>query len=109
MAKTITLKWNDAEYVLEFTRESVERLEDSGFNIADVKTKPVSTLPTLFKGAFLAHCSYLKDDVLDEIYKSIEDKVGFMEKLIEMYAEPVEALLHEPEPSEKNARWEASF
>ena len=109
MAKTITLQYKGAEYVLEFTRKTVEQLEEAGFKIRDVGSKPITILPTLFKGAFLAHCSYLKDDVVEEIYKQIPNKKDFMEKLIEMYSDPIETLFDEPEPSEKNASWAVNW
>ena len=109
MAKSIKLTYKGAEYVLEFTRKTVEAMEESGFRIRELRDKPVTTLPTLFKGAFLAHCSYLKDDVLNDIYETLGNKKDFMEKLIDMYNEPVETLFDEPQPSEKNAQWEANW
>lgn len=109
MAKSITLNYKDAQYVLEFTKDTVLRMEEAGFNIRDIRAKPMTVLPTLFKGAFLAHCSYLKENVLDEIFESLEDKKGMFDRLIELYNDPVEKLLEEPEPSEKNATWEANW
>ena len=109
MAKTLTIKYEGAEYVLEFTRKTVSQMEDMGFKIRDLRDKPVTVLPTLFKGAFLAHCSYLKDDVLDSIYETIGNKKDFMEKLIEMYQDPIDTLFDEPQPSEKNADWVANW
>lgn len=109
MAKSIKITYEGAEYNLEFTRKTVEAMEEAGFKLRELRDKPVSTLPTLFKGAFLAHCSYLKDDVLEKIYKTIRNKKDFMEKLIEMYQDPVETMFDEPEPSEKNAQWEANW
>ena len=109
MAKKVTLTYEGAEYVLEFTRKTVTQMEEQGFKIRDLGDKPITVLPTLFKGAFLAHCSYLKDDVLDAIYATIGNKKDFMEKLIEMYQDPIETLFDEPEPSEKNAEWVANW
>lgn len=109
MAKNIKLNYEGAEYVLEFTRKTVEQMEDAGFRIRELRDKPVTVLPTLFKGAFLAHCSYLKDDIINKIYATVPNKKDFMEKLIEMYSDPVEELFDEPQPSEKNATWEANW
>lgn len=108
MAKTITLNYKGTEYTLEFTRKAVVRLENKGFNIEDVGAKPMSTLPLLFEGAFFAHHRPLiGSDIIDELYKQIPDKTEFLAKLAEMYAEPIEALMEEPE--EGNLTWGASW
>lgn len=109
MAKTITIKYEGTEYTLEFTRRSIEAMERQGFVIGDVKTKPMTTLPTLFAGAFLAHHRFIKRDVVDAIFEKLSDKEKFLEKLAEMYAEPLEALMDEPEESEGNLTWGASW
>lgn len=109
MAKTITIKYEGVEYTLEFTRKSIETMERQGFVIGDIKTKPMTTLPTLFAGAFLAHHRFIKRDVVEVIFEKISDKENFLEKLTEMYAEPLEALMDEPEESEGNLTWGASW
>lgn len=109
MAKTITIKYEGTEYTLEFTRRSIEAMERQGFVIGDIKTKPMTTLPTLFAGAFLAHHRFIKRDVVDAIFEKLSDKEKFLEKLAEMYVEPLEALMDEPEESEGNLTWGASW
>ena len=109
MAKKIKLSYEGTEYTLEYTRKSIERMEDSGFILNDIRNKPMSTFPTLFAGAFLAHHKWTKAEIIDAIFNELPNKETFMEKLIDMYSEPVEALFDEPEPSEKNAQWEANF
>lgn len=111
MAKTIKMTHEGIEYTLEFTRSTVKRLESAGFVLSDVRNRPVSNLPLLFEGALLAHHTYaLKQKGLtDKIFNAIEDKEGLMLKLIEMYNDAVDSLFDEPEPSEKNAQWEANF
>ena len=109
MAKTMTITYNGEAYTLEFTRRSVERMEQSGFNVAEIRTKPVSTLPTLFAGAFIAHHRGLKPQIIDEIFESLPDKELLLQKLSEMYAEPIESLFSEPESDAGNASWEVSW
>ena len=110
MAKQLKLTYEGQDYTLEFTRKSIEKMEQAGFVISDVQSKPVSTLPTLFAGSFLAHHRWVKQDVIDKIYAEIPNKEDFMGKLVEMYAEPIEALFDEPKgDAEKNAQWEANF
>lgn len=109
MAKTITLSYNGEDYTLEYTRKSIETMEKRGFNIREVASKPMSTLPDLFAGAFLAHHRWVKQDVIDSIFERIPNKEDFLEKLTEMYSEPVEVLFSEPESTEGNASWKASW
>ena len=45
MAKQITFEFDGKEYVLEFTRKSIETMEKQGFIANEIAEKPVSTLP----------------------------------------------------------------
>lgn len=105
MAKTITISYKDNEYTLEYTRASVEQMERNGFDITSVTSKPMTTLPALFRGAFLAHHKFVKPNVIDEVFKSLGDKMTLLEKLAEMYNEPIEAMLDEPAASKGNPGW----
>lgn len=109
MAKTITIQYEGTEYTLEYTRKSIETMERQGFVVSDIEEKPMSTLPTLFAGAFLAHHRFVKRDVIDAIFAKIPNKGEFIGKLAEMYNEPLEALMDEPEESEGNLSWGASW
>lgn len=105
MAKTLTITANDVEYTLEFTRKTVSILEKQGFVLSDIAEKPMTTLPELFAGAFLAHHRYVKREVIDSIYDSMPNKEDLIKRLAEMYNEPIEALIAEPEESEGNVSW----
>lgn len=109
MAKQLRFEYNDKEYVLEFTRKTVTEMEKKGFVAAEVETKPMSTLPALFEGAFLAHHRFEKKEVINEIYSNMTDKEGLIGKLAEMYNEPIMALIEEPEEDTKNVKWTASW
>lgn len=109
MAKTLTIKYNDTEYTLEFTRKSIELLEKRGFKITDIQDKPVSTLPAFFAGAFLAHHKFVKPDVIDDIFSKVKNKEELLAKLAEMYNEPILSLMDEPEQSEGNLDWEPNW
>ena len=54
MAKTIKFSYKGVDYTLEFTRKSIEIMEHKGFVLSDISEKPMTILPTLFRGAFLA-------------------------------------------------------
>lgn len=109
MAKTITVTYEGETYTLEFTRETISMMEKNGFRIQDVEDKPMSTLPTLFAGAFLAHHRKIKGGVISKIFAHMKDKEGLISKLGEMYAEPLETLFDDPEDDEGNAIWGADF
>jgi len=109
MAKQIIFEFEGKEYVLEFTRKSIEIMERQGFIASDIADKPMTTLPALFAGAFLAHHRYVKKELVDEIYSKMTNKQDLLSKLAEMYNEPIQALMEEPEDAEGNVKWEASF
>lgn len=103
MAKQIILSHNGKDYTLEFTRASVQQMERTGFVAEDIERKPMTALPALFAGAFLAHHRFEKKPVIDEIYTKLKNKDALIEKLAEMYNEPIVALFDEPD--EGNLDW----
>lgn len=113
MAKQLTI--NDpvsgVTYTLEFTRKTVELMEKSGFVAADMERKPMTLLPALFAGAFLAHHRFVKRDVIDAIYAKLNHKDELIGALVDMYNEPLMALLDEPEQEndEGNLSWKAGW
>ena len=109
MAKQLRFTYKSKEYVLEFTRKSVEQLEKKGFVASDIETKPMTVLPTLWAGAFLANHRTEKPEVVDAIFAKMTNKVELIGKLAEMYNEPIMALIDEPEESEGNLDWTASW
>lgn len=109
MAKQLNFTFKDKEYVLEYTRRTVTEMERKGFIATEVDNKPMSALPTLFEGAFLAHHRFVKKDVIDEIFANMTNKEELIGKLAEMYNEPIMALIEEPEESEGNVSWTASW
>jgi len=114
MAKQLKIKYNDngieSEYTLEYTRQTISQMEKAGFDANEITSKPMSTLPELFAGAFLAHHRFVKQDKIDAIFRSIKNKPKFLEALAEMFNEPIEALMAEPdEGDEGNADWVASW
>lgn len=105
MAKQLTI--NDpttgVTYTLEYTRKTVEMMEKSGFVAEDMERKPMTLLPALFAGAFLAHHRFVKRDVIDNIYARLSHKDELIAALAEMYNEPLLSLLDEPEQTEGEA------
>ena len=107
MAKQLTI--NDpttgVTYTLEYTRKTVEAMEKNGFVAADVERKPMTLLPALFAGAFLAHHR------IDSIYARMNHKDELIAALVEMYNDPLLSLLDEPEQegNEGNLSWKTGW
>ena len=109
MSKQLKFTYQDREYCLEYTRKSVETMEKGGFKASDIEDKPMTTLPALFAGAFLANHRYAKQSVIDDIFSKMTNKGELIGKLAEMYNEPIMTLIDEPESNEGNVDWTASW
>ena len=109
MSKQLKFTYKDKEYTLEYTRRSVERMERNGFNATEMRDKPMTTLPALFAGAFIANHPWVKQELINEIYGKVTNRQELIGKLSEMYNEPIEALLDDPEENEGNLNWTASW
>lgn len=105
MAKQLTI--NDPTtgmtYTLEYTRKSVETMEKQGFVASEVQNKPMTMIPMLFAGAFLAHHRFVKRDVIDGIYAKMNHKDELIPLLVEMYNEPLLALLDDSQQNDEEA------
>lgn len=106
MTEKIKFKYGGKEYVLEFTRQSVEEMERRGFVAEEVLTKPLTVLPNLFAGAFIANHRFTKRKVINEIFKQIDDKGGLLDALAEMYSLVIDEFTDELEKKNKNLTWE---
>lgn len=109
MAKQLIFTYEGKEYTLEFTRRTVAEMEKKGFIASDITDKPMTTLPALFAGAFLAHHRFVKEDIINDIYSKLTKKEDLIGKLAEMYNEPILALVEEPEKAEGNLDWTATW
>lgn len=109
MAKQLNFTYDGKDYTLEFTRRTVAEMEKKGFIASDITNKPMTTLPALFAGAFLAHHRFVKEDIINDIYSKLTKKEDLIGKLSEMYNEPILALVEEPEKAEGNLDWTATW
>ena len=109
MAKQLIFTYDGKDYTLEFTRRTVAEMEKKGFIAPDITEKPMTTLPALFAGAFLAHHRFVKEDIINDIYSKLTKKEDLIGKLAEMYNEPILALVEEPEKAEGNLDWTATW
>lgn len=51
----------------------------------------------------------MKREVIDRIFEKMTNKMDLVMRLAEMYNEPIEALVDEPEESEGNLTWGTSW
>lgn len=111
MAKTLTIKdpVTGIAYTLEYTRNTVALMEKEGFDVTQVGKKLMTGITELFGGAFKAHHRFVKRDVLDRLYAGMANKEDLIGKLVEMYNEPLIALMDEPAESEENPTWTANW
>ena len=103
MEKTMNFTIDGKEYTLAYTRETVIATEKMGFKVADVADKPIFSLTTLWRGAFLAHHDTLTIGEIDEIFTKISKK-GLLDALIDLYKAPIESLFDE-ENSKNVVAW----
>lgn len=92
------------KYRLEFTKNTIIRIERSGFSMEKFNEAPVSMITSLVQGAFLANHPSVKPETVEKIYNSLKNKEEFIKKLIEMYSEHADKLVEEG-----NAEWEANW
>lgn len=105
MANKITFTYEGKEYVLEYTRKSVEEMERRGFVAEDVLTKPLTVLPDLFAGAFITNHRFTKRKLINEIFSKIDDKGGLVNTLAEMYSLVIDEFVEELEKHNKDVTW----
>ena len=94
MAKQITLNHNGVDYVLEFNRKTVQRMELAGFSLEDTD-KPVTFVTTLFHGAFMMHHRHVTKEQSDEIWFAQKGRNKLLTQLVAMYSENVTSLMDE--------------
>lgn len=109
MSKQLNFTFEGKDYTLEFTRRTVAEMERKGFIASDITEKPMTTLPALFAGAFLANHRFVKQEVIETIFSKLTKKEDLIGKLAEMYNEPIMALVEEPEDDKGNVDWAATW
>lgn len=109
MSTTITVTYQDKDYLLEYSRTTAKQVEDNGFILDQLTDKPATMIPLLVYGAFAKHNRGIKRALVDEIYENLIGKVGkdgeegFINILAEMYAETISTLTDETSVDEGNA------
>lgn len=112
MSKQIKITYMDKTYTLEFSKGSVRRMEQAGFDRTELAAKTMTMLPQLFAGAFIKNHALIDKKIPEKIYDLLPNKIDMLDKLTEMFEEPYNAMLEDPDPQEveaKNVSWTASW
>lgn len=104
----ITLEFEDKEYELGFTKQTVRLAESMGFSIGELQSqsKVITPITILFYASFLAKHSRIKEELVDRIYDALDDKKGLINELVSLYSDTIAALMDDGNKEEgKNATW----
>ena len=101
----ITLTHNDKEYTLEYSRQSVKTMEQQGFVLDEISSKPMTMIPLMFQGAFIKNHKGIKRNLMDDIYKGIPNRSELLEALMEMYADTLSTLMDDSPEDSGNVTW----
>lgn len=108
MTTKIKFQYKGKEYVLEYTRNSVKEMERRGFVVEDVLKKPMSLLPEMFAGAFIANHRFTRRKDIDEMYQKFDNKSELLDALAEMYSLVIDEFVEELEKAHNGLAWERS-
>ena len=101
----ITLTHNGKDYTLEYSRQRVKTMEQQGFVLDEIATKPMTMIPQMFQGAFIKNHKGIKRSLVDDIYKDIHNRSELMEALMEMYADTLSSLMDDGPEDSGNVTW----
>lgn len=93
-------------FELDFTRETVRWAESRGFDVSQVASFPVTRIPELFFYAFRKNHKNVARSQTDEM---LTEKLGglkpeHLERLIQLYTQPYDAVIASDEGDEKNSK-----
>lgn len=106
MANAVTFTYKNVNYTLDFDRNTAVLLEQQGFNVENVYTKPNTYVPMIFYYAFAKYHKHIKRNLVDEIFEKMPKKMELIKALVDLYLETGNTLFDEPEGDEGNLTWE---
>ena len=94
------------EYTLEFNRKTVKKAEQAGLDINEIGSKSMTMVSLLFWSAFLMHHPHMTQEQTDKILFDGLCGLGKdeMERLGDLYAEPLKSLFADEEEAAVNPR-----
>lgn len=100
---SIKINYDNKDYTLEFTKESIRKMERMGFRVMEYGNAPVTDSETLFAGSFLARHPEVKRATIMEIFDEIPNRGKLLQRLFEMYLEQATGLQND---ESGKAKWE---
>ena len=108
-ANTIEFEYNGKAYCLEYTPETIKRMEANDFKINEIGDMPATRLEQRWAGAFLAHHrKAVGDGIPEKLFRQMKRREELLKKLTEMYNNALEYLLPD-EDDEGNVDWTATL
>lgn len=106
----INFDYNGKHYCLEYTRESVKRMEAAGFKPGESGSTPMLELDMLWAGAFYKNHRNTSSRIIENILDEMDEKDRLLETLRKMVAETYNSLLesNDDENSGK-VKWTATL
>ncbi len=101
---TITIDYKGESYKLGFTRDSIKRMEDKGFDFSKAEQRQISSLFDLVEGAFRTYTPRMTSEKIMEVWGALKGKDELYKALLEMFREPL-IVLNEPEEEQGNVSW----
>lgn len=103
---TITDTDNNVEYTLEYNREALAQMESWGFNYNDFLSKPATSLPLVFRGAFYKNHAKAKISDIDRMFDKLQNREELIPILSDMMSDCYQSLINgDGEEKEKNVTW----
>lgn len=102
----ITFDYDGENYVLEYTADSLKRMQDKGFNFSDIQSRLLTAPEELFDGAFIANHRNVPSKKRHEIFLELTNENEEGEALFEILAEMVNEAIDEiMNPHKGNIKW----
>lgn len=95
----VVVECDGEEYVLEFSRETVKRMEAQGFDVDRIESAPMTTLEALVTGAFEMHHPSMSKAARLRVWNAVGGKSGeggLVPALVMLYMAPVNSLVADP-------------
>lgn len=105
----INFEENGKHYCLEFSRESVLRMEGAGFKPGESGASPALELNMLWAGAFYKNHRNVSSSLIEKLLESRTNKRKLLEKLRDMVSETYNSMFDDEDGDEGNANWEATL
>ena len=106
--KKIQFTFEGSDYTLEYTPQSIRKMDRDGFNLAEIDNHIVNAPYDLFSGAFIARHNYVPVKERERMYEALvnqnEEGDNLLEFLGEMLKDELEFIINKPSG---NVNWVA--